>query len=192
MSMSEFMTGTKATGRGASGYTYQAQTGMPWGSIPGGQTISTTGKVVGAGIKAGMGASVGQSIAKVAVGTAARAGVGMGASAAAGASAGSVVPGVGTAIGLAAGALAPFVLPHIPVVGAAVNKVPLIGGILSPKKQKTPSTRVVVGAGEQRANPMLSAPVGGNLAAAPGGNLAAPSRSPLSSQRYVSGRGFRR
>ena len=49
---------------------------------------------------------------------------------------GPSLPGVGTVIGAVAGAVAPFILPHIPVVGDAVNKIPLIGGILSPDKKK--------------------------------------------------------
>lgn len=53
----------------------------------------------------------------------------------AGAAIGSVAPGVGTAIGAAVGALAPHIIPHIPVVNKLVNKIPVIGGVLSPMKK---------------------------------------------------------
>ena len=189
MSMSEFMTGTQSQGNSRGVYSYTADTSMPWGMVPGGRELSTAGKVIGGGFKAAMGASAGQTVAKVAAFTAARVGA---SSIAAGATAGSVVPGVGTAIGAVAGAIAPFVLPHIPVVGAAVNKIPLVGGMLSPKKGKSGKQTVVMGQGPAQGSPHLAQASASHLAQAPASHLAAAPLSPLSSHRYVSGRGFRR
>jgi hypothetical protein len=84
-----------------------------------------------------------------------------------------VVPIVGTAIGAVAGALLPHVLPKIPVVGDAVNKIPLIGGILSPKKKQAGGGHFVAPAAP---NPHLKS----------GAEYAMGERS-----KYAAGRGYR-
>jgi hypothetical protein len=117
--------------------------------------------------------------ARVGIGTAARVGVGAAAAAASGAAsgaaAGSVVPGVGTAIGAVAGAVAPLILPHIPVVGDVVNKIPVVGGILSPdKKREKKETRFV---DDLPPSPFLQS----------GPQYALENRA-----EYVAGRGFQR
>lgn len=143
-------------------------------------------KVAGSGI---VKRAAGQAIAKAAVATGVRAGVTAAAtSAAAGGTSGAVAgmtagtaiaPGVGTAIGLVAGAVAPFIIPHIPVVGDAINKIPVIGGILSPDKEKKEESYGVLGSGvfQEQASQHLQSP---------GQNVMANRAD------YQAGRGFRR
>ena len=129
--------------------------------------------------------------ARVAGGAAISAATGAASGAATGAAAGSIVPGVGTVVGAVAGALAPHVLPHIPVVGDAVNKIPLIGGMLSPKK---PKTKYVAARKEyENTNPNLSGGSGGNFQAQAASPLQTGAEYSQSNRaEYESGRGFRR
>ena len=104
-----------------------------------GATQAVTG-TVGPTVRAAVGGLGRAAVGRAAVGMGLRVGAGAAASAAsgaaAGASAGSVVPGLGTLVGAAAGAIAPLIIPHTPLAGV-INRIPLIGGILSPKQKKT-------------------------------------------------------
>jgi len=101
---------------------------------------------------------------------------GVAAGAVAGAEAGSIVPGVGTVIGATVGAVAPLVIPHIPVVGKAVNKIPIVGSILSPQHKKAKAS------GGSYSESTLNNP-----------NLQTGSQyAGMNSANYTAGRGFRR
>ena len=127
-------------------------------------------------------AVAGQALGRAAVATGIRTAATVGAEAAvagvtAGATAGSVVPGIGTAIGAVAGAVAPFVVPHIPVVGPAINKIPLVGGIISPDKPKKQSK---LGGGNWEPSPQNQ-------------HLQTPGQNVMGNRAdYQAGRGFRR
>lgn len=203
---------------------YMTDTSTPWALIPGGRQLGMAAKAIGAGVKAGEGAMAGSTIKmglQVAGAAAARnaafeAGAGALAKTAAvsGASrlglmaAGAATGPVGWGI-TAASIAAPFILPHIPVVGKAVNRIPLVGNQLSPKKKQTKARVIGIGGMEQQ-NPHLSGPGAGSFLASPsagftgntgltgltrtGPNLSAPNAQQLGNDRptYQAGRGFRR
>ena len=203
---------------------YTTDTSTPWALIPGGRQLGMAAKAIETGWKAGEGAIAGSTIKtglKVAGAAAARnaafeAGVGVAAkTAATGAAARAGLLAAGAATGpvgwgiTAASIAAPFILPHIPVVGAAVNKIPLIGSQLSPKKKSTKARVIGIG-GMERPNPHLSGGGGGSFLSAPsagftgatgmtgmtrtGGNLSEANAPQLGTDRpnYRPGRGFRR
>jgi hypothetical protein len=120
--------------------------------------------------------AVGWGLARSAATTGAEVAGGAAVGAAEGAAAGSVVPGVGTAIGAVAGAVAPLVIPHIPVVGKAVSKIPVLGGILSPQHANAKPKMITEEGGSYRTNPFVQS----------GNEYAANQRA-----EYNAGRGFR-
>lgn len=150
-----------------------------------GSIDATQGAMVGADLAKVAGWGLARSAATSAATTAGTSAAATGATiageaavgAVAGAEAGSVVPGPGTALGAIAGAVAPLVIPHIPVVGKVVNKVPVIGGILSPQHKNAKPKIINEEGGSYRTNPFVQS----------GNEYAANQRA-----EYNAGRGFRR
>lgn len=168
-----------ATGRGPG---FVASAGLA-GVRAGSEALATGGlRAAGSAAIRTAGSEVAGSVANAAARIGIGAGRGLAAGALAGAEAGSIVPGVGTLIGAAAGAVAPFILPHIPVVGNLVNKVPLVGGVLSPKQTK--KVTIFRGGGGSQDNPFLAK--GGGEMTQSGADYSRQTRA-----EYESGRGFR-
>lgn len=186
---------------------YTTDTSTPWALIPGGRQLSFAAGAVHAGIKASNAATYAPVV---------KAGVNAGVKwAAERAATGAAVEGGLAAAGLATGPpgwaitaatiAAPFILPHIPGVGSAVNKVPVIGPALSPKKGKSNKARVVALGGFDSPNPHLSGDAAPNLSTGPTtftglqgpigrSSLSAPAAPQLGADRpdYAPGRGYRR
>lgn len=147
------------------------------------QTGKRVAPFVEGAVRSAAGAAVGRDVAalgaSVARGVATTAAVAAG-GAEGGAMAGAALGPAGMAAGAALGAIAPHILPHIPIVGEVVNKIPLIGGILSPKQHKERKSSSQGGAST---NPFVAAAAGSDT-------LSGADYSKQQRAEYQAGRGF--